>query len=66
MKVETSAEDFRIEAYTDGYPHWVSLYYKDEKICEIHHQELRAIEFVISRFREILSVQANYTNPMEI
>lgn len=66
MKTETSAGDFTLLSYTDGYPHWIEVQWKGKEVARIHHNELADLEYAVSRHRELLRVNATNTDNGEI
>ena len=67
MKIEVSAGEFELVAYTDGHPHWVTLKsttHRDQEISGIHHSNLSDLEYAVKRMREKL--KAHGSRPEEI
>ena len=67
MKIEVNAGEFELEAYTSGYPHWVTIkskIHREQEISGIHHSNLADLEYAVKRMREKL--RAHSTHPQEI
>lgn len=51
MRVNANAGGFELVSYTDGYPYWATLLYKEKEIARFSHSELADLEYVVGQLR---------------
>lgn len=49
-QLKFKAGDFEISTWTNGFPMWMEIKYRDETIS-VHHRDLKDLAFIIDRMR---------------
>lgn len=63
--VEVKAGEFVLTNY-GGYPYWTTIKYEGNEIAQIDHRELADLEYVVSRFRQLLKIEVHEREKEEV
>lgn len=67
MRLAFKCGEFEVETFTDGYPMWVSIRYREEKILHsLHHSEIKDLRYALDRLRNHIEAKLPESNKHEV